>query len=800
MVKKYKHLNFNRYKELEFKPGSTPVEKPKISRPDDWHLHKKNELEDIIKYRNKPIKASITFHLSDTDMIDKLSTGDIRLLSVKEDENSKLIANVQFKNEKSYTNFYKNKLYDYSSNKPRPFSYKIDKIEDGVIDTLITDIYPKNFNDDNLYWFEFWLVNEDNENYVDIFLEYLTALKKQLPNLLFNKDPLDLIDRRLVYAKTSKKIIEDMIINNCNYIAEIKFAKRLKTNYVDVDIEEKQQMDLSVNYNLKSETRTCAVILDTGVNLSNHFLKDIISNEFALSIKKEWGTYDNDFHGTAVAGLVLFGDFHDLIDKSNPINVSHKVCSVKVYNPNNNDDEYTIPSVLVRESMQMVEHTDCLVNYNKCYVSSNTTQETLGDPSSYSIDLDFNIFDNKILFLISVGNYNESFIDKNIYKLNHSKAYIEDPSQSWNSLSIGAYTEKYTKLEDDYTPLYEHGDISPNTRFKNKNYKYSNLPLKPEILFEGGNKAYDSKNTVLTHDALDLLTANASFAEDNHSLRNFNGTSASVALAGRFASILMEEYPDFWPETIRALMIHSAEYTDFIKNREPKAKIKYLEFLHRYSYGIPNLDKARESANNLVTLVSQREFEIFKKVKENNSEKTLNKSILFDLPWPQEVLRELGNLPIILKVTLSYFIKPKAGSTTKLNINKFKYQSHGFRFDLKNHEETYDQFIKRVTHISEKEGIEKSQGIDNWKIGIRGRSKISGSVSKDIWEGKAIELADMDKLIVYPVYGWWKEDKKTKEVSTRFSLIMSIETDNEDIDLYNEVRTIIETTTPITIK
>jgi hypothetical protein len=48
-------------------------------------------------------------------------------------------------------------------------------------------------------------------------------------------------------------------------------------------------------------------------------------------------------------------------------------------------------------------------------------------------------------------------------------------------------------------------------------------------------------------------------------LVDFRDTSAAAAQGIRMATILQAEYPNLWPETIRALLIHSAEWTDAMK-------------------------------------------------------------------------------------------------------------------------------------------------------------------------------------------------------------------------------------------
>ena len=64
-----------------------------------------------------------------------------------------------------------------------------------------------------------------------------------------------------------------------------------------------------------------------------------------------------------------------------------------------------------------------------------------------------------------------------------------------------------------------------------------------------------------------------------------------------------------------------------------------------------------------------------------------------------------------------------------------------------------------------------------------------GSIHSDIWIGTAAEIADCSHIGIYPVTGWWKErhylgfcNKKA-----RYSLIVSINTPDQAIDLYTPV-------------
>jgi hypothetical protein len=77
---------------------------------------------------------------------------------------------------------------------------------------------------------------------------------------------------------------------------------------------------------------------------------------------------------------------------------------------------------------------------------------------------------------------------------------------------------------------------------------------------------------------------------------------------------------------------------------------------------------------------------------------------LHELPWPKDVLEELGQTPVRLRVTLSYFIEPNPGRRGWQK--RHRYASHGLRFDLKFPTETIDDFRKRLNQraLDEDEG------------------------------------------------------------------------------------------------
>ena len=74
------------------------------------------------------------------------------------------------------------------------------------------------------------------------------------------------------------------------------------------------------------------------------------------------------------------------------------------------------------------------------------------------------------------------------------------------------------------------------------------------------------------------------------------------------------------------------------------------------------------------------------------------------------------------------------------------------------------------------------------------------------WRNKskhtAINLAQSDSIAVFPVVGWWRERTTLKKYNSkvRYSLIVTIETPEEQVDLYTPIMTKIASriTVPVT--
>jgi len=742
-----------------------------------------------------------------TKSLEDLRKG-IRLLNVKEvrvdDENTQIRATVYIP--KGKESHFIEKINDYQSENTPKGDPKNTPLVDSIEDVSLALL--ESFWTDNTLaipvttkWCEAWLnvnTQEDQEQ------EQILSFKTILEDIGIEYKPNSIIfpERAVLLINANREQLIELMLRS-DLLAEFRAGQEPAGFWVNESILDQQdwvQDLLSRIEVIDSNVKVC--VLDTGVNNGHQLLQPVLSDENTLTVNSIWGTSDHATgtgHGTLMAGITAYGNLESVLSSPHNISITHSLCSVKILPPPNQDGtpkelwgDITAQGI----SRAEIQNPEAILVY--CMAVTSTQDVNLGRPSSWSGEIDnltYGDGENQRLIIISAGNMKNYYpdLDELIdYPALNLTTSIQNPSQSWNALTIGAYTEKVRVFDIDYAeyqPLANEGELSPHsTTSLVWERKWS---IKPDVVFEGGNLLKSPSNTISSHEDLELLSTSKSFG-----LRPFdkiNATSAATAQASWFASKIAFDYPGIWVETIRGLMIHSAEWNDAMKsqlNVRQNNRGDYNNLLRTFGYGKPNLDKALYSKESSLTFIAQETIQPF--VLEDSRGKTKDIHI-YNLPWPEELLISLGAIPVKLRVTLSYFIQPGAGEIGWKD--KYRYQSHGLRFDVNNIGEDEDTFRRRINAAAREEDeiTTTSSGSDRWAIGKDNRS--SGSIHSDYWEGgTAADLATCHFIAVYPVIGWWRERKHLRKVNnvTRYSLIISLETPIQDIELYSTVKNIIE--------
>lgn len=358
-------------------------------------------------------------------------------------------------------------------------------------------------------------------------------------------------------------------------LEEVRKAKETPRVFINMSPTEQQEWadDLADRIKIHEKVETAISILDTGVNYNHPILKKFTSDKNSECWLPGWPKYDdfsphtpyND-HGSRQAGLAALGDLQDLLTSSLPVDLNYIIESGRIIPPTGHNDPELYGSLTTGTASKLeINNPD----YKRVYslaITSEEQEEISGQPSSWSAEVDqfsSGIDDNQQrLFIISAGNNIAISPDEDIWD-QITLAKIQDPAQSWNALTVGAYTEKTTNDEptlNGWSPLASTGDLSPSTRSSVLWGWAKQAPFKPDIVEEGGNRLLSpDKNEVTDDDVVSLLTTSG--RTTGLIFERASDTSSACALTSRLAATLMAEYPEYWPETIRGLIVHSAEWT-----------------------------------------------------------------------------------------------------------------------------------------------------------------------------------------------------------------------------------------------
>lgn len=636
---------------------------------------------------------------------------------------------------------------------------------------------------ENPIWCELWIHDDSSES--DANPEQKVRKRLEELNIEKGKHTLEFPERKVILIKANYNHLSELI-SSVEYIAELRRATELNTFFTALEHKEqiKWAKDLIERIE-KKDTNVAVSILDSGLNKGNVLL-EIIPDSNVHSYFNDSGN-DNDGHGTKMAGVSLYGNLREMLESTEPVNLSHTIESMKIF-PDQGENKQELYGYITSDAISaLVIQNPNRQRITSMAVSTKSFVFKDGRPSSWSAAIDSTtsgvIDEIYKLFIVSAGNIAGPEKVAEYPHINLSEQ-IEDPGQSWNAVTVGAYTELDRTDNPNYQFSAKKGGLSP---FSRTSVLFDKIwPIKPEIVLEGGNTIKDGL-FAFEDENLSLLTTHHDPTEAVFT--HINATSAGTAYASWMAAKIQSQYPKAWPETVRGLLIHAAEWTEEMKDQFYKntgKKGDYQTLLRTCGYGVPSLYRAMETVSNRVNLIVQSEIQPYEKVGSDFKTKDMH---LYELPWPKEVLESIYDKDVKLKVTLSYFIEPGPGE--KGWKDKYRYASAGLRFDL-NGSNDKTSFVKRINKAAREEADVSAENTVNWTLGSENRNV--GSIHSDTWIGTGAELATSNYIGVYPVIGWWRErphlGKWHKKV--RYSLIVTLEAPELDVDLLTPILNEIE--------
>ncbi|QSJ20346.1 S8 family peptidase [Nostoc sp. UHCC 0702] len=717
---------------------------------------------------------------------------NIELLAVhSSDEADETVSVTVFVPEKA-SDFFASKIEAYrdketNKGKPKnePLIARLDDISLGTVRALFTDNleFPSESQE---VWWEVWLRHGCRESFQQI---------AQRLDIRTTGNSITFPDREVVLVLTSV-ITLSRIINNTSLIAELRLAKDSPSMFFEMDMQEQTSWvkELLGRTIVASNTSLAVCLLDSGVTRSHRLIEPALDPHDLFTCNPNWGVADSKHwfgHGTDMAGLALYGNLYNSLATANKVHLTHRLESVKIL-PDQGENDPKLYGAITKEAVSRVEISNPERQRVICMPVTSEIDNNRGVPSSWSAAVDQICFEFQRLMVIPVGNIGGDIIFSE-YPNRNDVSQAENPSQAWNALVVGAYTDKVNINNPKYAQwqtIAPAGDLSPRSR--TSLLWTDKWPIRPDVTFEGGNLATDDPHSPgMDIDDLRLLTT---YYQPNVRQFNLSGdTSAATALCSYMAARIWAKHPEYWAETIRALIVHSAEWTPAMLGnlpRNPSQSKKISTLLRRYGYGVPSLERALLSSKNDLTMICEDQLQPFHKKDGKGSVKTKEMN-LHILPWPTQELENLREAKVEMRVTLSYFIEPNPGERGWEN--KHSYASYGLRLAVKRSTETLADFRKRINKQEQEteENVTSTGSSDSgWFLGPKTWNR--GSIHSDIWQGTAAELAQKDSIGIYPVSGWWKYNPRWEgwNKTARYALIVSIRVIDEvevDIDLYTPI-------------
>ncbi len=531
------------------------------------------------------------------------------------------------------------------------------------------------------------------------------------------------------------------------------------------------------------------VTLDTGI-ATGHPLLDaaILSATTAGDLIPS--PEDNYGHGTKMAGIALYRDLGAAIERGSA-EASHWIQSsrllVKPGVGTASDDNYEKWPILTLNAVKSAEAADPNPRDRVFALAiTRTMQEPPLDglqPTLWSHAADqiaYNDGEGRLLVL-SAGNARPQqwlALAEHYPQLQLSEK-IHQPAQAANVLTVGASTSRIdlpgSRDYEEYEVIAKSSEgISPYT---STGIPGNEWPVKPDIVMEGGNLAVSGSLTDDSVPTLCALTTSHRHAM-GRPLGQISMTSEATARASRLAAQIWKAEPRLRPETVRALLVHSASWTPEMLQQFESTNDRLLAC----GYGIPDEELACACARNRATVILEDsmpnavfEQQLKKKPPKRpttspTEPKGRRKAKLYRVPIPYGLL-DNNDPDVEVRVTLSYFTEP----------NKFGRRIfHGLdlKWDMQGPQESEDDFLQRINVLKRPKSADgkpmrtaKTKSF-SWDIGIQTRSR--GTVQSDRWRGRMSAIVG-DKLIaVVPVLGWWNQRRSLKTQEMAFSLVVSV--------------------------
>jgi len=441
-------------------------------------------------------------------------------------------------------------------------------------------------------------------------------------------------DSLVLYRLEATKEQADLLLEHRD-VRMVDLPPRTGITYQQMDVPIIPQIDGIVSPP-PGAARVC--ILDSGVN-GNHPLLRTAFGEAASYVEGR-GEEDDVGHGTAVAGIVLYGDIEECL-AANQWLPELILCSAKVMTRGAGADDAVFDEKTIERSIERA------VNYFAGDLGCRIFNLSLGNENvpydgrhvrgiAYTLDRLAREYD--ILFVVSAGNFRGT---GNVPRADWRAEYPEyllapetviiDPAPALNVLTVGALANHTANADEQRRGDREINALSPAAEDQPAPFTRHGPSIKgamkPDLVAHGGNLATplrrQGQQWRTDGRRLGVLVPNHEYIGATL-LKDISGTSFSAPYVTHLAGRLLNAYPRASANLLRALLVNHADVPPACIAAFPKAMQEHVRSV--VGYGKVNPETLFRSTDDKVILMTEETIE-------NDSHQ------FFELPLPTEFLR-----------------------------------------------------------------------------------------------------------------------------------------------------------------
>ncbi|MCZ7399119.1 MAG: S8 family peptidase [Candidatus Methanoperedens sp.] len=578
----------------------------------------------------------------------------------------------------------------------------------------------------------------------------------------------------IIRAEVPSAILDDIL-----KLGQVSKVDRKPKTTIDIAKVKAFSMDEVGDIPPPGDNAPGILIVDSGVMSGHPLLKSAMGE--AQSYVSGKSPVDEEGHGTAVAGIALYGDLQQF--KAMKFNPELWIYSARMFDEKGEyDTEILLENRLLEAIKYFIINNDNNIRVVNLSIGDIEKVYKSGEYqfrlAAFIDEIAMDYKDKNILFVISAGNFvdgeteTESLDEETgkgypVYLWNDPRLKIIDPATSALALTVGSLSLGQGSAHRWFSrTLAGHESFpSPFTRTGPS----INGMIKPDIVEFGGDLSIERGSGIVVDPSIGIITTEKDFPTEGL-FRIVNGTSFSAAKVSHLAANLFKELPPASSNLIKALLVASANIPDSRPPPLDKLDIKngqsddHSTLFNIYGYGLPQINRAFPDINR-VLLVDENTIK-------------LDDVVIYDIPIPIEFFNSGSGRK--LSVTLAF--DPPTRMTRK------QYLGATMKFHLFKDVDV-EQIKQKYAEMDENDFVEENVPTLLQKYEIKlipGANLVNkGTVQKRMWIIDRTPQINSESLkLVVVCNNKWIEDEEYKQ---SYAVVVTVE-QRERVELYNKIK------------